>query len=257
MQHTVDTQGDVSSGQPLPDTVVSSRRRFPSVSDDVHQNLIYLLEDNHVPTRDRTAPMKKAYYYRYTYRDYLSVCQVSNPLTSQIEMRLLFQDGNSDKVIVLRTEEKRRCIALIYDRSKGEGARKIKKRIDAKFIGISEDEVQKYLNSSRINQKIKGRFENKPPLRPVHSGNPWHQIPIDVMSMMDKPVELQGKVYRWILSVIDVFSRYLILRPIYSKEAATIANELLQIFSDLGTPVRIQCDRGTEFRGSVDKVAGG
>lgn len=124
------------------------------------------------------------------------------------------------------------------------------------FTGISEDEVQKYIfNKFQLNQKIKGRFENKPRLRPVHSSNPWHQVQIDLMSMMDYPVEIQGKVYKWILSCIDVFSRYLILRPLYTKQASAVATELLQIFADFGTPVRLQCDRGSEFRGCVNKVA--
>ncbi len=200
--------------------------------------------------------MKKAYYYRYTHRESLSVCEMENPLTNQNEKRILFQENaTTQKVIVLRTEEKGKCIAFYYDRSKGDGARKIKKRIDDVFTGISEDEVQKYINKSQLNQKIKGRFENKPRLRPVHSSNPWHQVQIDLMSMMDYPVEIQGKVYKWILSCIDVFSRYLILRPLYTKQASAVATELLQIFADFGTPVRLQCDRGSEFRGCVNKVA--
>ena len=52
------------------------------------------------------------------------------------------------------------------------------------------------------------------------------------MSMADKPVSVDGKVYKWILSCIDVFSRYLLLRPLYSKEAVVVANELLHLYGD-------------------------
>lgn len=231
------------------------RRRFPSVSGDVHGHLLYILEGNHVATKDRSSAIRKAYYYHYTYRDRLSVCEVENPVTKIKESRILFKNEQDSCVIVLRTEEKQECIAFFYDRAKGESARKIKTRIDVVFTGISEDEIQRYINSSRLNQKIKGTFDNKPPLHPVRSGSAWNQFQIDLMSMADKPADVEGKQFKWILSCIDVFSRYLILRPLCSKEAATVAEELLQIFADLGTPVRIQCDRGSEFRGSVNKVA--
>ena len=62
------------------------------------------------------------------------------------------------------------------------------------------------------------------------------------MSMQDKAVEIDGKNYRWILSCIDVFSRYLVVRALFTKSAAQIAEVLLQIFSDFGPPLVIQCD---------------
>ncbi len=73
--------------------------------------------------------MKKAYYYIDTHIvKVLSVCEMENPLTNQNEKRILFQENaTTQKVIVLRTEEKGKCIAFYYDRSKGDGARKIKR----------------------------------------------------------------------------------------------------------------------------------
>ena len=209
-----------------------------------------------MPTKQRSACIKKAYYYYYSYRKSLSVKEVTNPVSGKTETRILFEDDSARKrVIVLCTEEKQRAFQFFFHRAKGESARKMKKRIDNIFTGFSEREVQSCINKSKLNQKIKGRFDNKPPLHPVHSSKAWSQVQIDLMSMADKPVSVDGKVYKWILSCIDVFSRYLLLRPLYSKEAVVVANELLEIFADFGTPSRVQCDRGSEFRGYVEKVA--
>ena len=66
---------------------------------------------------------------------------------------------------------------------------------------------------------------------------------------------IEGKTFQWILSIIDVCSRYLVLKPLHTKDTGVVAECLLQVFADLGTPSIIQCDRGTEFLGYVKKVA--
>ena len=151
--------------------------------------------------------------------------------------------------------KKYKCIDFFYSRSKGDGARKLKKRIDEVFTGISEHDIQQYINSSRRNQEIKALFDNKPPLKPVTASKVWERIQIDLMSMEDIPIVHEGKKYQWILSIIDVFSRYLVLRSLHSKDTAVVAVELLQVFADFGTPAIIQSDRGSEFQGSVVTVA--
>ncbi len=70
--------------------------------------------------------------------------------------------------------------------------------------------------------------------------NLWERVQIDLMSMIDAPITVDGKEYQ---SCIDVCSRYLLLRPLYSKDTAVVSEQLL---SDFGTPSVIQSDRGSE-----------
>ena len=51
--------------------------------------------------------------------------------------------------------------------------------------------------------------------------------------------------------MLDVFSRFLFLRPLTSKYAAEVASTLLQLFSDVGPPKIVQSDQGGEFKGVV------
>ncbi len=215
-----------------------------------------LIEGVYIPMKERNDATKKAYYYLYTYRKNLTVAKVENPLTSVSEKRVIFCDFLSrQKVIVLKNEEKADCIKFFFDRSKGDGARKLRKRIADVFCKVTEREIQDYLNNCSSNQAAKAKFDNKAPLKPVTSLKVWERVQIDLMSMMDAPITVDGKEYQWILSCIDVCSRYLLLRPLYSKDTAVVSEQLLQIFSDLGTPSVIQSDRGTEFMGAVERVA--
>lgn len=66
--------------------------------------------------------------------------------------------------------------------------------------------------------------------------------------------KLHGVTYRYVLSVIDVFSRFIWLRPIDKKFSKTIAKELQSIYLEHGYPRVIQCDQGPEFKGAVKKL---
>ena len=101
---------------------------------------------------------------------------------------------------------------------------------------MSKRDVQLYINNSSKSQAIKGRFENKPSLKLVKSSKVWDHVQIDLISLDDMTVDIDLKQYRWVLSCKDVFSRYLVLRPLYSKDTAIVAKQLLQVFADLRVP---------------------
>lgn len=61
------------------------------------------------------------------------------------------------------------------------------------------------------------------------------------------------QIFRYILSVIDDFSRFSMLSPLPSKSANAVAIALRDIFFDFGQPDIMQCDNGKEFQGNVKK----
>ena len=73
--------------------------------------------------------------------------------------------------------------------------------------------------------------------------------------MTDLPVEIDGKKYQWILESVCFHARYLVMRALHSKDTTVVSEQLLQVFAHFGTPSIIQYDRGSEFMGSVEKVA--
>ena len=80
-----------------------------------------------------------------------------------------------------------------------------------------------------------------------------HQI--DLMDMGQKgAVKFNGLSYRYVLSVINVFSRFVWLRPINKKMSKNIADELRGIYLERGPHRVIQCDQGGEFKGAVKEL---
>ena len=56
------------------------------------------------------------------------------------------------------------------------------------------------------------------------------------------------------MSVIDIFSRFVFLRPLQTKESAEVAEHLLDIYNEHGPPEILQSDQGTEFKGVVKTI---
>ena len=61
----------------------------------------------------------------------------------------------------------------------------------------------------------------------------------------------KGKTYKYVLSILDVFSRYHWLVPLQTKKSSHVARELVRIYRDHGAPRVIQHDQGREFEGAV------
>ena len=63
-----------------------------------------------------------------------------------------------------------------------------------------------------------------------------------------------GKTYHYILTVQDVFSRYLWLHPLTRKTSHQVARKLSKLYSEVGPPRVIQSDNKGEFKKAVEKL---
>ena len=77
---------------------------------------------------------------------------------------------------------------------------------------------------------------------------------MDLVDMQNSPVENNEKTFKYVLLVLDVFSQFIFLRALQSMASIEITDNVLQLFSDIGPPKRVQTDQGTEFKGAVKKI---
>ena len=80
------------------------------------------------------------------------------------------------------------------------------------------------------------------------------QLQLDLVDMRSQVVEYNGKSYRYILSLIDIFSRFHWLVPLQRKFASHVAFHLNRTFTGHEPPDRLQTDNGVEFKKHVIKV---
>ena len=82
--------------------------------------------------------------------------------------------------------------------------------------------------------------------------NEMHQFDLLYMSSDT----LYGNKYKYILSRIDVASRYKVARPLRTKQAKDVADMIADFYKvgPLTCPKIFQCDNGSEFTAEVTKM---
>ena len=84
-------------------------------------------------------------------------------------------------------------------------------------------------------------------IKPIVAKAPNQHWQMDLFDMQ-KFKSPQNNQAKYVLSVIDVFSKFIWLKPVTKKDSGPIANALRQVFTENnGRPVKIQSDNGTEF----------
>ena len=129
------------------------------------------------------------------------------------------------------------------------GVKKMLKLYRKRFEGVREKALCQAIVSACEGCQLGTDYKPRAlPQGKIESISPWDVISIDVMG----PFLQERKGKRFILSVIDCFSRYLILIPLKDHNATTVSQGLFKrVVAYFGCPRKILSDRGTEFTGRV------
>ena len=138
-------------------------------------------------------------------------------------------DGENSK-LVLQESDIDKTVSFFYHIYKGKGARKIQPRVKRFSTGTSIKQTQKWLNSNENHFKINPISSNKPLLSPVVSKTMQGCNQIDLVDMRSMSLTKNGVEYNCILSLLNVFSPFLELRPLSRKDSNDVLMHLRGIF---------------------------
>ena len=79
---------------------------------------------------------------------------------------------------------------------------------------------------------------------------PFHRVAIDLVGPLSPP---SSQSHRYILTIIDVATRYPEAVPLKDVSAISVAEALLTIFSRMGFPKEILLDQGSQFNSDLMK----
>lgn len=163
--------------------------------------------------------------------------------------KLCFKDK-----IVVPTSSTAKIVKSAFKQNLGSGSKSTWRQLKQTKAGVSLRAVKGVLGKSKIYQQHRHVFKNKVPPKSIKSNSVNERWQIDLLDMQSDQVLLDGKPQRYILSILDTFSRFLFLRPMARKTSENVANILKRVFADHGIPKIIQCDQGTEFKGEVQQL---
>ncbi|GFO24773.1 Pol polyprotein [Plakobranchus ocellatus] len=110
--------------------------------------------------------------------------------------------------------------------------------------GVCSD-VKNYTTSCHLCQIKPRTGRDRPaPFQPVPIvGEPFERVMIDLVG----PLLLSSDRYEYLLTLVDVSSRWAEAVPLHRITAKDVAEALFSIFVKLGFPMEIQSDRGQQF----------
>ena len=150
------------------------------------------------------------------------------------------------KLKVVRPQDVVTKLKELYDDktfSAGVGIEVFYKKIRSLYIGITREQAGEFLKNQEPYQLTKSSTHRTS--KPIIATYPNQLYCIDLIDMNQF---IEGK-YRYILSVIDVFSRKCFLEAITQKTPKNIMNAFKNIIKNAIEPKYIICDNGTEFQG--------
>ena len=154
----------------------------------------------------------------------------------------------ADKMTLRTPEETRKVLQKLHEEGHL-GLKKTLKLFWRRFIGIQEKALCREVISECLGCQL--GLDYKPrdvPKGKIESTSPWDVLSIDVMG----PFVAGRKGERYILSITDCFSRYLILVPLRDHTAMIVSRSLYErVIGYFGCPWKILSDRGTEFTGHI------
>ena len=129
------------------------------------------------------------------------------------------------------------------------GSAKTKKAIQSNFywpcMGRSISDHCKACTSCAKFNSHKKDIQPLQPIPVVHT--PWNKLAVDIVG----PFERTASGYQYLLTVIDMATRFPEAIPLKKIDAATTAEALLKVFSAYGTPETIVNDNGGYFTSSL------
>ena len=145
--------------------------------------------------------------YRLLKKGIYEFTRITDPVYGCEKESAVATDKENPKIVLLKGEIDK-IVSFFCHTYKREGARKIQPRIKRFYTGISSKRIQKRLNSNENRFKINPIFSNKLPLSPVVSKTVQGCYQIDLVDMRSMSVTKNSIEFNYILSLLDVFSRF-------------------------------------------------
>ncbi|KAH3785824.1 hypothetical protein DPMN_163918 [Dreissena polymorpha] len=138
----------------------------------------------------------------------------------------LLHDGK----IVVRKSAVQKIVKQKFKETRGAGARADAYSLKSKYKSVSDTNVRRGLTKHHKHGEINAKFTNKPPIKPIHACQVFEKVQIDLVRL--KEISVCCKMYKYILTNVDVFSRFVFLRPLKSKSTEHVARALKSVFRE-------------------------
>jgi len=196
-----------------------------------YDNIIEYLTNSTLPTKLSTQQQKR-FIEKY------------KPFHLPANNKLMYE-----KLEVIKKEDITKTLQPMYIPNIGQGQNHFYAIVQNKYLNITKQDVINFLRKQVTYQlTFKPKITQQPVKKYTKPNVAWAMDLIDISRY-----STHNRNYKFILSVIDVFSQQIYLRKLKNKEAHAINSVLKPIF-ETQSPKNLLLDNGGEFRGLNDAL---
>ena len=156
------------------------------------------------------------------------------------------------KQAMVPASESEAVIHKVHTLGGHKGQERTWKDIVGSYHGISQDLVKAYIKSCSCSSARASRAaKRKRAGTAMWAPSAWFRVEADLIDMTEQPSISEGKVYSYILQIIDQKTLFTLLAPLESKTAREVSKHLFRWFAEHGVPQVLHTDNGGEFTGTV------
>jgi transposase-like protein len=155
---------------------------------------------------------------------------------------------------ILTSDTERRAVFAKYWHDPGmcahRGRTTTHRRFLESFLGITRAQVEMYIKETEVYQVSSKHKVIPKVVKPIATTKPMQHWQIDLVDM--SPWLSKNKPFRYILVIVDLFSKFLWARPLKDKTPQSVQVALDDVFHADGFPEIVQSDGGSEFVSNAD-----
>lgn len=113
-----------------------------------------------------------------------------------------------------------------FKENQGCGPRILYNKLKESYTGFTELAIIEILQHSKYYHKQYPRFTNKAKPKTITEHEPGKRWQIDIINTKAQSVNFNGSTYSYILQIVDVYTRYIMPKPLQTKCAREVAKVL-------------------------------
>ncbi|GKT18413.1 gag-pol fusion protein, partial [Aduncisulcus paluster] len=116
------------------------------------------------------------------------------------------------------------------------------------YIRHASDHAKKHVDQCPVCQRLRARLLVRRMMRDTTVSYPFDVVAVDTVG----PIVPSDSGYRYLVVMVDMFTRWTEIVPTKTKGAVDVAQAIIDgVFGRFGVPKCIQSDRGTEYVNGV------
>ena len=140
--------------------------------------------------------------------------EIHDPIAGCLTKRIIYRPSNCKAA---RKSEIVQIVDRAYQETKGEGTRKLKVRTSHYYSGLSSNAIQKKIERHAETRKTETAFRKQgSPEANIKACREQERHQVGLVSLASMPATIHGDTYKYIMSVIDIFS-FVFLCPLQTK----------------------------------------